>query len=245
MKPQDRPFDFNDPDPKWRFFWRMGIPPKTTKFKQLNADPVIPAAFPTWEADMNNWGNKLLDSVSVVAEMMAVGLGLPCDTFTKLAQNGPHLLAPTGSDLIKYGKVGTVLAGFHSDLNFLTIHGKSRFAGLHIWTRSGQKLLAKIPDGCLLVQAAKQLEYLTGGAILAGFHEVVVVEETIRSVEQQKLRGRPLWRISSTLFYHLASDHILEPLSPQFKDSESSQKYPSMYVGEQVQKELGFLELAK
>lgn len=29
-----------------------------------------------------------------------------------------------------------------------------------------------VPDGCLLVQAGKQLERLTGGHVLAGFHEV-------------------------------------------------------------------------
>jgi hypothetical protein len=29
-------------DPKWRFFWRIGERPKDTKFKELNAEPVIP-----------------------------------------------------------------------------------------------------------------------------------------------------------------------------------------------------------
>lgn len=31
-----------------------------------------------------------------------------------------------------------------------------------------------MPDGCLLVQAGKQLEVLTGGHVIAGFHEVLV-----------------------------------------------------------------------
>jgi isopenicillin N synthase-like dioxygenase len=84
--------------------------------------------------------------------MLAIGFDLPKDTFSKLLENGPHLLAPTASDLEKYGKVGTVLAGFHYDLNFITIHGKSRFPGLNIWSRQGKKLAAKIPDGCLLIQ---------------------------------------------------------------------------------------------
>ncbi|KAJ3274374.1 hypothetical protein HDV01_002978 [Terramyces sp. JEL0728] len=231
-------------------FWRMGTPPTETKFKQLNASPVIPegmvvltTAFPEWEHSMNHWGNRLLNAVTIVSEMLAVGLGLPADTFTKLSVGGPHLLAPTGSDLEKYGQLNTVLAGFHTDLNFLTIHGKSRFAGLHIWTKSGDKLLAKIPDGCLLVQAAKQIEFLTGGQILAGFHEVVVVQDTLKAIERQKAANRPIWRISSTLFFHLASDHILEPLD-DFKTKENVELYPRQYVGEQVQRELGFLELA-
>lgn len=33
-----------------------------------------------------------------------------------------------------------------------------------------------VPDGCLLVQAGKQLERLTGGHVLAGFHEVRSVD---------------------------------------------------------------------
>lgn len=99
-------------------------------------------------------------------------------------------------------------------------------------------------DGCLLVQAGKQLEYATGGAIKAGFHEVVVVPETIKAIERQHALSRPIWRISSTLFYHLASDHTLQPLA-HFRTSDSLKAYPAQLVGTQVQKELGFLELSQ
>ncbi len=96
----------------------------------------------------------------------------------------------------------------------------------------------------MLVQAGKQLEYVTGGAITAGFHEVVVIPSTLEAIERQKQKNRPLWRISSTLFYHLASDSILQPLS-HFRTAEALKKYPAQLVGHQVQKELGFLELSK
>ena len=46
--------------------------------------------------------------------MLAIGLGLPQETFTKFAEHGPHLLAPTASDMNVYGKLDTVLAGFHA-----------------------------------------------------------------------------------------------------------------------------------
>ena len=95
--------------------------------------------------------------------------------------NRPHLLAPTSSDLVKYGQKDTILAGFHSDLNFLTIHGRSRYPGLNIWARNtGQRIGVEIPPGYnLLVQAGKQLEHITGGLIKAGFHEVVVNDKTL------------------------------------------------------------------
>lgn len=70
---------------------------------------------------------------------------------------GPHLLAPTGSDLSKYGHLNNVFAGYHYDLNFLTIHGRSRFPGLFIWLKDGRKVPVKVPEGCLLLQAGKQV----------------------------------------------------------------------------------------
>jgi hypothetical protein len=76
---------------------------------------------------------------------------------SSLLYQGPHLLAPTGSDLEKYNEEGTVFAGYHYDLNFLTIHGRSRFPGLNIWLRNGQKVAVKVPVGCLLIQTGKQV----------------------------------------------------------------------------------------
>ena len=61
----------------------------------------------------------------------------------------------------RYGK-GTIFAGIHYDISFMTIHGKSKFPGLYIWLRNGQKLRVVVPDGYLLVQAGRELEYLTG-----------------------------------------------------------------------------------
>lgn len=90
----------------------------------------------------------------------------------------------------------------------------------------------------------QELEHLTGGVIRAGFHEVVIVDSTLKQIETQKSKSRPLWRISSTVFFHLQSDKTLEPLG-KFRTKESLENYPSQLVGEQVQRELGFLELAK
>jgi hypothetical protein len=78
---------------------------------------------PQWSTTMDSWGSSLLSAVSTVSTMAALGFGLPPDAFSKLLSGGPHLLAPTGSDLDKHGAVGTVLAGFHYDLNFITVRG--------------------------------------------------------------------------------------------------------------------------
>ena len=117
---------------------------------------------------------------------------------------GPHLLAPTGSDLEKNPK-GSILAGFHYDISFLTIHGKSRYPGLYVWLRNNQKLAVKIPDGCLLLQSGITFEHITGGYVHAGFHEVVVTDSTVQAYEKAKENGNITWRVSSTLFANFRS----------------------------------------
>jgi isopenicillin N synthase-like dioxygenase len=229
---------FSKPDPKWRFMWRIGPRPTQTEYPELNAAPVIPKAFPQWSKEMNAWGSALLQSVHAVAELLAIGLGLPRTTFTEKMVNGAHMLAPTGSDLSVHGELGTILAGFHSDLDFLTIHGRSRFPGLEIWDAQGQGRMVKIPPGCLLLQAGMQCEYLTGGLIKAGYHQVTVLPQTLEAIQIQKEKQRPLWRVSSTLFSHIASDQVLEPL-----EGFESSDYPAITTGKFVQHQLSRIGL--
>jgi isopenicillin N synthase-like dioxygenase len=245
MPEEDKAHSPQGPDLKERFFWRIGERPTKTDFPALNAAPVIPRNFPEWAEVMNGWGNKLLTAVTTVAEMVALGLGLEQKAFSDLMQYAPHLLAPTGTNLAKYGTLGAIYAGFHYDLSFLTIHGKSRFPGLFIWLRNGKKMLVRVPEGCLLVQGGKQLEILTGGYIEAGYHEVVCVKETLEAIERAKAAGRSLWRISSTLFGHIASDNVLQPLGIYGQSEEVRQKYPAIKAGHQVQAELEVIKLGK
>jgi len=258
LDPAERPLDISahDPDPKCRFFYRpaMAAPPYETAFPTLNAGNVIPRDprfSAVWDDVLGRWGASMKNAVEGVAEMLALGLGLERGTLTEAGKYGPHLLAPTASDLVKYGAENTILAGFHTDLNFLTIHGRSRYPGLHIWARNtGRRIAVKVPPGRhLLVQAGKQLEHLSGGLVRAGFHEVVVNSATLA---KQTLPGRPRIRISSTFFWHLNSDFDLAPLPAlaararelePLKIDDQAMQYPAMKVGEQVQNELRHIAL--
>lgn len=234
----------NSADLKWRYMWRVGPRPAETKFQELNAEPVVPGQFPEWKDVMNGWGEKMLAALEVVAQMAALGFGMEREAFTQKMNNAPHLLAPTGSDLAQHHNLNDIFAGFHYDLNFLTIHGKSRFPGLRIWLSDGTRSTVKIPDGCLLVQAGKQMEWLTGGHVQAGWHEVVVTDQTVAAFESAANAGRSTWRISSTVFGHIASDQILEPFAT-FKDTcKAPNKYPATLAGDQVQEELKKINLA-
>ncbi|KAI1125831.1 Clavaminate synthase-like protein [Nemania abortiva] len=267
LAPEERPLDISGhhPDPKCRFFWRMGEPaPYATRFPGLNADNVVPEANgirERWTPVMTKWGESMKSAVTSLAEMAAVGMGLPAETFSDAGRYGPHLLAPTASDLNKYGAKDTILAGFHTDLNFLTIHGRSRYPGLHIWARNtGRRIAVKIPAGNhLLVQAGKQLEHLSGGLVKAGFHEVVVNDSTLATLasRRENLPDRPAIRISSTFFWTLASDFDLVPIPAlaeraravrdeqvqRGRDEGELAVYPAMKVGEQVQAELKHIAL--
>ncbi|GMH42452.1 hypothetical protein BSKO_10371 [Bryopsis sp. KO-2023] len=248
----DNPSEANRPiaptgaDPKWRFFWKIGSTPQKTCFGKLNADMnVCPRdGFPEWKEVMDAWGTKMMGALEIVARALALGAGLDSECFVRLMECGPHLVAPTGVDLGRYGKLNTCIAGFHYDLNFLTIHGKARFPGLHIWLRDGRKLPVKIPEGCLLVQAGKQLEWLTGGAVRAGFHEVICSEATIKAFEKARENGESVWRVSSTVFGHLASDEMLKPLR-EFEGwaGFDAGKYPATRVGSYVTDELSVIKL--
>ncbi|KAI9915352.1 hypothetical protein PsorP6_008102 [Peronosclerospora sorghi] len=229
-------------DKKSRFFWRVGDRPENTAFQELNAEPVIPRQFPEWESVMNMWGGKMLSAITDLLQLLALGLGLDKHLLVDLVKNGPHLLAPTGSNFNVFNQLHDVLAAYHYDLNLLTIHGKARFPGLYIWLRDGTRTAVNIPDGCLLVQAGKQMEYLTGGYIQAGFHEVVVAETTLTTIAQRKNAGKSLWRVSSTLFSHTASDKMLKPLG-HFATSEALAKYPPILAGQQVLEELAQIKL--
>lgn len=235
-------------DPKWRFFWRIGERPseEETDFPELNAKQVIPKKFEkSWSNVMDSWGSKMLAALTTSAEMLAIGFGLPRRTFTEMMKGAPHLLAPTGSNLEKYNSKNTVFATFHQDLNFLTIHGKSRYPGLYIWLKDGSKVPVKMPEGCLLIQAGMQMEYLTGGQCQAGYHEVIATDAALKRAKQAKADGRPPWRVSSTLFGHIQSDRVLRPLGSFASSKTTNEKYPAIKAGAQVAAVLKKIALSK
>ncbi len=194
---------------------------------------------------MNTWGNKLHSAIFTVAEMAAVGMGVEKSTFTSRMEGGAHLLAPTGSDLVK-NDVGTVFAGFHFDISFMTIHGKSRYPGLYVWTRDWKKRAVKIPEGCLLLQSGTSFEHITGGYVLSGFHEVIYSEGTKEAFDRKQAKfdaegiARRQWRVSSTMFSHFRNDVDIGPMAElnHLYDSAQAAQYPHMSAYELLMQEL-------
>ena len=200
---------------------------------------------------MDSWGTHMINACVTASQMAAVGMDLPENTFSEKMNQGSHLLAPTASDLMKY-EVGTAFAGFHYDLNFITIHGKSRYPGLFLWTRDWKKMACKIPQGCLLMQAGIMFEWITGGYVLGGFHEVVYTDAT-KKVRDQNIESsnqgisKSTWRISSTLFSHFRYDVDITPLpalSHLYDPEVVATKYPAMTAHQKLCEELKAINLA-
>jgi hypothetical protein len=58
---------------------------------------------------------------------------------------------------------------------------------------------------------------MTGGYFYAGFHEVIVTEDTLKKAEEAKKNNKSNWRVSSTLFSGFNYKYDLAPL-PRFQN---------------------------
>ena len=160
-------------------------------------------------------------------------------------EGGAHLLAPTGSDLVK-NDVGAIFAGFHYDISFMTIHGKSRYPGLYVWTRDWKRKAVRIPEGCLLLQSGTSFEHITGGYVLSGFHEVVYTEgmkaafNRRQAIFDEQGIERRQWRVSSTMFTHFRNDVDIGPMAElsHLYTPEQAAQYPRMTAYEILMQEL-------
>lgn len=228
------------PDPKWRFSTPVGPAPEQTDYPEFNAKiKIIPDGFPEWNEIICGLSHIMLTSVQTCVEMATIGLGCTDpNTFLRLIDRGPHLFAPTGCDMESHSVPGTVHSSWHTDMSFCTIHGRSNYPGLFIWTRKLKKIPARLPDdGCFLLQVAKQWRICSGDAVHAGFHEVVTTQEASQQAHEEIVRGRKPWRVSLTEFCHVASDQWLKPYDI-FDTPEARAKYPPIRAGDRMLQKL-------
>jgi len=205
--------------------------PEQTAFPGLNQPCALIDAYPEWGACAVLWRGHMLQAITTFVEMLAIGLDAPPDIFTRLMRCAPHLLAPTGTNVRRFGRPGAVWAKFHYDFNLVTGHGKANLPGLYAWTRDWRRFPVRVPQDCFLMQAGKQLWWLTGGRIMYGFHEVVCREEMMDAVRAFLAAGND-WRVTSTVFAHVASDQWLEVLPPFRRVSPDLSAFPRVQAGQ-------------
>lgn len=98
-----------------------------------------------------------------------------------------------------------------------------------------------VDAGCLLLQAGKQLAWLTGGDIKEGMHEVVCSDATVQAVEKAREAGKSCWRVSSTVFAHISPPVVLKPIAGHVGATE---EYQPITVKDYVESELQMIKLA-
>jgi isopenicillin N synthase-like dioxygenase len=222
-------------DPKQRWFHRTTPLVHTEIGGDLTGENIIPYEFPEWAELFNKMGDLFSGVLERVNTILGEELNYP---LIKLCENGNHLIAPTITPLKSLiDTQQKIIAGFHNDISFLTLHGRSRFPALNTWTRDNTKIRVKVPKDCILIQAGRQLEYITNGYIMAGFHEVVVENDTIVAYCKAKEENRSTTRISSTFFAHIASTNIMEVL-PQFQTHDYHLSHPPIKECDWIRNEL-------
>ena len=101
------------------------------------------------------------------------------------------------------------------------------------------------------MQAGAMFESITGGHVLAGFHEVIYTQATkdaLLKVKAEAAAGgkhRSQWRISSTLFSHIRYDVDISPLPEMahLHSADAVRKYPQMTSHEKLIEELKAVNL--
>ena len=81
-----------------------------------------------------------------------------------------------------------------------------------------------------MLQAGKTFENITGGYVLAGFHEVIYTDQTKAAMQKAESEGRSTWRVSSTMFTHFRNDVDCSPMLElsHLYSREDAEKYPPM-----------------
>lgn len=91
-------------------------------------------------------------------------------------------------------------------------------------------------------QVARRSGAKGGDFAALGFWQVVCTHATKSAVARAAAEGRPLWRVSSTVFAHIASDLMLEPLG-RFAEGADLFKYKPILAGDFVRQELEAIKL--
>ncbi len=240
------PWDY-DGDDKHRFFYPFGEQPPETPFDKINPAPVVPAGFEgEWKPTLDKLCCQLLGVGTAALAMIERALGASPGRITDLLKYAPHLLGPNAADL-STTKIGTIINAAHTDLNAVSVHPAATYPGLRIWSRDNTLMSIKIPPGYFLLQAGQQLEWVTGGEILAGLHEVIATEEAVGIYERHPSQSPR--RISLPLFVHFASSARLEVLEEILAEQSVRERrqtltlFPPITIAEQVTAELEAINL--
>ncbi len=195
------------------------------RFPEHYIDNIWPEEVPGFKPAIERLYNALYFCGKEVLKAVAQYIGKDENYFDDLTNSSPTVLRAIHYPPVKAEEVGKIIwACRHTDINLATVLPASTKPGLWIRRRDGQWLPGNAPEGCVIVQAADMLEYLTAKQFISAWHEV-------RSPDHPTQEGR----LSAALFIHARSDAVFDSGHP---------KFPPIIAGELLLKRLKEIGLA-
>lgn len=191
----------------------------------------------------------LMESGLDIREMVRKS-GITVNNFIDLTtESVDRMIAETaGNPLDKWPTACRIINGAHFDLNWGTLHRRGRIRGAKLWRRDGTAFISSVPDGHQLFQVGKQLEWQTGGYLMAGLHEVAVFQQTIVDAMHRIVLGQPPVRVSATCFGtmgHSCDQAILPGFWERLDDDDRPHvrmRYPTVKSGDFVRYCIGAIK---
>lgn len=209
--------------------------PLVRQFPDLYHANIWPKEVPSFAPLMKDLYSQLFDVGRVVLRLTGRNLeGVAfADHLEEIVQNSPTVMRAIYYPPISEEQVGKVVwGGKHTDINLITVLPASTRSGLWIQRRDGEWIPGTAPEGCVIVQVADMLEYLTGGYLRSAMHEV-------RAPQEPTAEGR----YSAALFIHARSNVVLEP-NERYLEDATRHLYPPTTAGELLLKRLKEIGLA-
>jgi isopenicillin N synthase-like dioxygenase len=193
------------PEPDLKEFWHTG--------RELPAGHPLRAVFPEnpWpDEHVPGFSAAMLDLFRAlercsdrVLGALAVGLGLPRDTFTETSRDGNHVLRalhypPVDAAL---AQAGSVRAAAHEDINLCTLLVNATAPGLEILGRDGRWIPVQGGPDEIVADTGDMLQRVTNGVVPSTTHRVINAEPTAGA------------RMSMPFFVHPRPDAVLSVLA--------------------------------
>ena len=175
---------------------------------------VSPQDFPDLLPTMRKVSLVMEKTGDAVLDALSLSMGLEeKDSIKKFTKYGDHYTQNLCTLNIHEKPVGNVISKLHFDRELLTVHTRSNYPCLILYTteEKSRRIVAKPPPGSLCVQAGLQLEWLTGGYFASGFHEVIVTEEAKEKAIESVKNGGDGHRISQTTFIRCENETMVGP----------------------------------
>ena len=130
---------------------------------------------PGMRAGVLGFMQRMGEIADALMEALAVGLGVPADTFRVRFGERPHSL----TKLIHYPPTPAGMAGVnsHHDAGFLTLLAQNGVGGLQAQNPDGEWIDVPPTPGTLVVNLGEMLQSMTGNYYVATTHRVVTSEE--------------------------------------------------------------------